>query len=115
MIVNIKREPCDVYCGRIENSFEIKLKVKDWDIKSPEESGLDGYFGNPHKVGYCGICREIHSRSEAILKFKEYFYRRMANDSKFRRRIEMLRNKRLGCFCAPSPCHVNIIEEYLNI
>ena len=86
-VVNIKTDPYDVYIGRAGK-------------------GQDGYFGNPCKDG---------TREENIAEFKEYFHYRMAYDATFRHRvITELKDKRLGCFCKPLPCHGDIIAEYLN-
>lgn len=85
-VVNIRTEPCDVYCGRAGH-------------------GRDGYWGNPHDGA---------SRSANIELFTRYFYHRLATDRVFEHRLEALRNKKLGCFCKPLPCHVDIIAEYLN-
>jgi len=70
--------------------------------------GHDGYFGNPFVIGEHG------SRTDVIEKFKEYFYRRIATDEEFKRRVLELKGKRLGCFCAPQKCHGDIIVEFLE-
>lgn len=64
--------------------------------------GQDGYFGNPYKG------------SGAVEQFRRYFYQRIANDSAFHQRVQALRGKRLGCFCAPKICHGDVYVEYLE-
>lgn len=85
-VVNLYKEQYDVYIGRAGK-------------------GQDGYFGNP----YTG-----HNKDELIARFEEYFYKRIKTDPEFRKEVLKLKNKRLGCFCAPKPCHGDVIAEYLN-
>ena len=87
-IVNLYKEPYDVYIGRAGK-------------------GQDGYFGNPFKVN------EALSLEGVISKYREYFYERINNDHEFKSRIEQLRGKVLGCFCKPKPCHGDVIVAYL--
>ena len=76
-VVNIYKETYDEYIGRAGK-------------------GLSGYFGNLHKVGYCNLCNEYHTREEAIQKYKEYFYNRIENDLEFKYRVMALKDKILG-------------------
>lgn len=84
-VVNIRGgQPCDVYIGR------------------------GGPFGNPYVLGADG------DREEVIRKYQIYLYDRMKRDPEFKEKLEKLRGLRLGCFCAPSFCHGNVITEYLD-
>ena len=38
----------------------------------------------------------------------------MESDPEFRAKVLALRGKRLGCWCAPAPCHCDIIAAYLD-
>lgn len=87
-VVNLHQEPYDVYIGRAGH-------------------GQDGYFGNPFTM-------ENGDRTQSLIQFQEYFNKRIANDPEYRRRIEELRGKCLGCFCKPKPCHGDIIAQWLN-
>jgi hypothetical protein len=90
IVVNInKGEEFDQYCGRAGK-------------------GQDGYFGNPFRI------KEGESRGSTIKQYKEYFYKRIETDPEFKVKILSLKGKRLGCFCKPYPCHVNVIVEYLE-
>ena len=88
-VVNIREEDYDVYIGRAGR-------------------GMDGYFGNPFRLG-AGM-----PRGATLEKYREYFYRRIHADPEFKRRVEALQGKTLGCFCKPHPCHGDIIKEYLD-
>lgn len=91
-VVNVgKGEPCDFYIGRAQHHD-------------------DGYFGNPFMILESGK----DARFDAILKFREYFIERIKTDAAFAQRVEGLRGKRLGCFCAPAPCHGDIYVGYLE-
>ena len=89
VVVNIKKEPFDVYFGRARR-------------------GEAGYFGNPFRIGN-GVSRE-----DAVERFQAYFADRIEKDSEFRRRVLALRGKRLGCFCKPNACHGDVIADWLN-
>ncbi len=88
-VVNIYKEPYDQYCGRAGK-------------------GQDGYFGNPFALA------SEADRGSVLQRYKEYFYKRLAEDPEFKRRIHELKGKRLGCFCSPKACHSDIIADYLN-
>ena len=88
-VVNIKKEPFDVYIGRASR-------------------GEDGYFGNPFRIGN-GI-----SRGDAVERFQSYFGERIEKDSEFKLRVLALKGKRLGCFCKPKACHGDVIADWLN-
>jgi hypothetical protein len=87
VVVNIHKEPFDVYIGR-------------------RGQGQDGYFGNPFRIGI--------SREDAVERFERYFADRIEKDSEFRRRVLKLKGKRLGCFCKPKACHGDVIADWLN-
>lgn len=95
-VVNIRYDLFDVYIGR-------------------KGIGEDGYFGNPFKR------QEGESPGVTIPFYKDYFELRLQNDREFKRRIEELRGKTLGCFCKPKTgfdgeviCHGQVIADYLN-
>jgi hypothetical protein len=89
VVVNIHKEPFDVYIGHTGRS-------------------QGGYFGNPFRIGH-GMSRE-----DAVKRFQRYFIDRIEKDSAFKRRILALKGKRLGCFCKPKACHGDVIAEWLN-
>ena len=88
-VVNLKHAKYDQYIGRAGH-------------------GHDGYFGNPFGVGIDG------NREECIQKYREYFHRKLLVDNTFAKRIHELKDKTLGCFCKPKPCHGDVIAEYLD-
>ena len=83
-IVNKYKEKHDVYIGR------------------------PSLFGNPFSIGKDG------DRKEVIAKFREYFRQRIIKDAKFRKEVQKLKGKILGCYCKPKECHGDVIVEYLD-
>jgi len=88
-VVNLFKEPYDVYIGRAGK-------------------GKSGYFGNPIPL------KKGEERGSTLLKFREYFENRIKTDPEFKQNILSLHGKTLGCFCSPQACHGGIIVEYIN-
>lgn len=63
--------------------------------------GRGGQWGNPFRIGPDG------SREEVIEKYRVWILKQPV----LLRQLPMLRNKRLGCHCAPQPCHGDILVE----
>lgn len=88
-VVNIYKSSYDIYIGRAGK-------------------GQDGYFGNPFRL------LPGSNRGDTLSNYIKYFYNRLNTDPEFKQRIHELKDKVLGCFCKPHPCHGDIIVEYLN-
>jgi hypothetical protein len=78
--------------------------TSDYDVAIDRSSP----FGNPYHLGKDG------DRQVVLQKYREYFYKRCEADPEFKRRVLTLRGKKLGCHCAPMPCHGMIIAEYVE-
>lgn len=89
MVVNVYKEPYDVYIGRAGK-------------------GKDGYFGNPFPLSFG------EERGSTLEKYREYFVKRLETDLEFKEKVLTLHGKTLGCFCKPNACHGDIIADYLN-
>lgn len=92
---NIREEvihPGDVYVGRRMAALSEAIP------------GGNGYFGNRFRV-------EQHGRAGAIAKFEEYARARMTCEPYYRERVKSLHGKRLFCWCAPLPCHAEVLER----
>jgi hypothetical protein len=70
-------------------------------------------FGNPHPIGYCNVCQRVHDRKDCISEYKKDFYKHLTNPE-FRDKVLSLKDQVLGCWCAPLPCHGDVIIEYLE-
>lgn len=88
-----------------DDTCKVVNKAKDrYDVYI----GRGSPFGNP--VVISGSC----TREDAIRLYREYFYERIRNDSDFKRMVQRLKGKVLGCHCKPKACHGDIIKEYLE-
>lgn len=73
----------------------------------------NGAFGNPVKIGYpCPVCRHTHHDAGSTLPcYRIHLLHRITEDSTFRRRVQELGGKILGCYCKPGPCHGDVLSE----
>jgi hypothetical protein len=78
--------------------------------------GRPSLLGNPFKIdAFKGMTRE-----KVIRIYKGYFYRMLLTDDGFRREVLTILHKArahhvyLVCWCAPLPCHADVIKEYVD-
>lgn len=96
--VNIKSDKYDVKGCRSSNGKI--LEPPHWSC-----------IGNPFHL------KDINNeqqRKEVIDLYRQYFYSRIARDPVFKQYVLSLKGKRIGCFCKPLSCHLDIIVEYLE-
>lgn len=100
--VNVRKSEADLYCGRGNGSV-------------PSTPGERGWLGNPVKTGKrCDVCGEVHREPGSTLEcYRTYLERRLEEDPAFKEAFltEIDEDTRLGCFCAPDPCHTDVIAE----
>lgn len=92
-VVNKRKENFDTYIGRGSPFGNPYSHIKDKETKAEFI---------------------VETREESISKFREYFYKKLVENVIFRRSVENLKGKTLGCFCAPQSCHGDVIKEYLD-
>jgi hypothetical protein len=80
-VVHCNREPYDVYIGR------------------------GGPWGNPFRIGVDG------DRQQVIARYRRWFWSEIQAGRIDRGALARLHGKRLGCFCAPKPCHGEVLER----
>jgi len=85
-VVHCKKKPYDVYIGRAARGLEGSI------------------WANPFHIGKHG------NREEVIAKYRQYILSR----PDLLARLEELRGKTLGCWCAPLPCHGHVLIELLG-
>lgn len=83
-------QDCDVYIGRAWNMGGWQLPKSKWS--------------NPFPVTQYG------SVATSIARYKAYILR----SPELLKDLEELRGKRLGCWCAPGPCHGDVLVELLQ-
>jgi hypothetical protein len=64
-----------------------------------------GYFGNPFKLN------PSEPRGATIERFETWARRRLETDLEYRQKVKDLHGKTLICFCAPEPCHGDVLAK----
>lgn len=79
----------------------VNIRHEDCDVFI----GRPSVWGNPFRIGRDG------TREEVIAKYREW----VTGQTMLMARLARLRGQRLGCYCAPEPCHgdvlINLLEE----
>jgi len=84
------------------------VHVKD-RVKDAVFIGRPGPFGNPFIIGQHG------NRVEVIEQYRRMITRYTNSATALRRKVrEELKGKDLACFCAPLPCHGDVLLEIAN-
>lgn len=88
--------------------MKILNKKTDTLIKGAVAVYRPSLFGNPFKIGKHG------PRDQVIAQFETYFENRVKADPMFKAELVKIMNATaLVCYCAPLPCHADIIQKYL--
>lgn len=74
-----------------------------------KREAFDVYIGRPSKFGNPWRVMGEASRAHAIERYEEYVRKGIARDPKGREAIKALYGKTLGCWCAPKPCHGDVL------
>lgn len=75
---------------------------------------FDVYVGRPSPFGNPFVPHSPGERLTVIEQYRQWFIRKLKADATFAAQVDELRGKRLGCHCAPQPCHAAVIAAYLN-
>lgn len=96
-VVKLKRkngkiiQDCTFYCGR-------QISRGGWNLK-------ESIFANPYTLKTHG--------DQAINLYRQYLKKKIIDDpEKWVIAILDLRGHTLGCWCAPSPCHGDVLVEF---
>jgi hypothetical protein len=89
-----KPDDYDVYIGGPNN------------LIPKSKPGSDGKWGNPFIIGRDG------TREEVIQKYREWIM--LTQPELFSQIPIELKDKRLGCWCEPLPCHGEVLAELAN-
>lgn len=68
------------------------------------------YIGRPSKWGNPFVVGKDGTRAEVIRKYKEYL---MSNESLLKD-LHELEGKTLVCWCAPRPCHGDVLRDIIE-
>ena len=98
-------DPMNVYIGRRGIVF-----IED---EGTGERGrwppLDSIWHNPFKID------GTHSRDDVLKLYEEYMTQKLIGDENLVRHLLRLRGKRLGCWCAPDPCHGDVLVRLIDV
>ena len=95
-VVHCKRGAYDVYIGRGRDP----------------RSGEPGEWGNPfsHRPSRVAGVIVVDSVFEALESYRHYIWEEIRSGRLPLARLAALHGKRLGCWCAPGPCHGEVLE-----
>tara|TARA_B100000700_G_C15063546_1_gene867794 strand:- start:9987 stop:10262 length:276 start_codon:yes stop_codon:yes gene_type:complete len=82
--VNIRKEKCDVYCGR------------------------GSKYGNPYVIGEDG------NRDNVISLYRNWLWNEIQTRRITIKELQSLNGKKLGCYCKPKPCHCDVIVRAIK-
>lgn len=95
-------DPDNIYIGRAEIVF----------IDGRRFPKSSSNFANPFKIGKDG------TRDEVIQKYKNYITEKIKTNNSLKLELVNMKNKNLGCWCAPERCHgyvlLDLIDEYTS-
>jgi hypothetical protein len=70
-------------------------------------------YGNPHYIGFCGVCGVDHTREESVREFEAMLLEALWATKSL---LEPLRGKNLACWCRlDQPCHADVLLRLANI
>jgi hypothetical protein len=75
-----------------------------------KKSKYDVYIGRPSKWGNPFAIGKSDNRETVIRKYREWVLRQADLMSA----LHELKGKTLGCWCAPLPCHGDVLAELAN-
>ncbi len=68
----------------------------------------DSIWCNPYKIGKDG------DRAQCLQKYENFIRNRLEVESGLKDELKKLKDKNLGCWCAPEPCHGNVLLKILE-
>ena len=86
LVVHKNKAPYDVYVGR----------PTEWGNLWSHKEGTRANF-------------KVDSVEEAIEAYRQHLWRRLQSEPNLVRRVAALHGKTLACWCAPGPCHAEVL------
>lgn len=84
--------------------------AKVWNRRDPNTPADAVYVGRPTKWGNPFVIGKDGSREDVIQQYRDF----VLTDDLFMDAKEELAGKDLVCWCAPKPCHADILLEIAN-
>jgi hypothetical protein len=76
-----------------------------------KQSAYDVYIGRPSRWGNPFKLEHEADRAQVLARYRDWL---MGQPRLLARARKELRGKRLGCWCAPKPCHGDLLAEIAN-
>ena len=83
----------------------VNLRTDDYDVYI----GRGSRWGNPFKIGEHG------SRERVIELFRDYAAHMYVSGRWTKEVLLRLKDKKLGCYCAPRACHGDVLIELIEL
>ncbi len=95
-VVHCRQQPFDVYIGR----------------GNDPRTGRPGEWGNPfsHRPSRVPGVIVVGSRQEAIRRYRAWLWEQIRSGRITVEQLASLHGQRLGCWCAPAPCHGEVLS-----
>ena len=78
----------------------VNVRCEEFDVYI----GRPGPWGNPYVIGKHG------GRAQVIASYRGY----VTSTPRLMKQLPELRGRRLGCYCAPLPCHGDVLVELIE-
>ena len=75
-----------------------------------KREAYDVYIGRPSKWGNPFVIGRDGPRERVIAKYRQW----LTSQTALMAALPELRGKTLGCWCAPHPCHGDVLAELAN-
>lgn len=109
-VVNVQAEACDIYVGRARGAFADSDWMSPYVLRFAEDTRSWTIYQR-NTLGAWDVVTHTHSRGRAIRTSLELY--RIHARRRLKARLPELVGKRLGCWCAPGPCHADALIELL--
>jgi hypothetical protein len=96
-VVNVRHDEFDVYIGRAV-SRAANARCRRASI-----------FANPYKAP-----RDAATSEEVLELYEKHLRAMVEADPRLRQDLLDLAGKRLGCWCAPGPCHGHVLVKVID-
>lgn len=73
----------------------------------------DVYCGRGTRLGN-HFMNGRRSRKAAIVRYDDWFLKKVTTDQEFREHVLSLRGLKLGCHCKPLACHLESVVEWID-
>lgn len=85
--------------------------MKVYNVKDKNKPNDAIYIGRPSKFGNPFVIGKHGNRDQVLLKYKEWL---LSNPELCESAKHELKGKDLVCYCAPLPCHGDILLQIAN-